>query len=40
MKRVVLMFFLWLRDNTRAKVSSMKIPIDKLVEVGFVRNLT
>jgi KUP system potassium uptake protein len=38
-KRAVLEVFLWIRDNTRAKVASMKIPIDKLVEVGFVKEI-
>lgn len=38
-KRVVLSIFLWFRDNTRAKVAKMNIPVDKLVEVGFVREI-
>jgi KUP system potassium uptake protein len=38
-KRMILNIFLWIRDNTRAKVTSMKIPIDKLVEVGFVKEI-
>jgi KUP system potassium uptake protein len=38
-KRVILGIFLWVRDNTRAKVASMKIPIEKLVEVGFVKEI-
>lgn len=38
-KRFVLTLFLWIRDNTRAKVSSMKIPVEKLVEVGFVKEI-
>ncbi|KZF24026.1 potassium uptake protein [Xylona heveae TC161] len=38
-KRAVLKFFLWLRENTRTKVESMKVPIDKLVEVGFIKEL-
>lgn len=38
-KRVVLAVFLWFRDNTRAKVAKMNIPVDKLVEVGFVREI-
>jgi KUP system potassium uptake protein len=38
-KRVVLTVFLWIRDNTRAKVASMKIPVEKLVEVGFVKEI-
>ncbi|GME48467.1 Potassium transporter [Neofusicoccum parvum] len=38
-KRVVLAVFLWFRDNTRAKVAKMNIPVDKLVEVGFFTSL-
>jgi KUP system potassium uptake protein len=39
LKRVILHVFLWIRDNTRAKVASMKIPVEKLVEVGFVKEI-
>jgi KUP system potassium uptake protein len=39
LKRVILYVFLWIRDNTRAKVASMKIPVEKLVEVGFVKEI-
>ena len=38
-KRQILRTFLWIRDNSRAKVASMKIPIEKLVEVGFVKEI-
>lgn len=38
-KRFILGIFLWVRDNTRAKVASMRIPIEKLVEVGFVKEI-
>lgn len=38
-RRVILAVFLWIRENTRAKVSSMRIPVDKLVEVGFVKEM-
>lgn len=38
-KRVILNVYLWIRDNTRAKVASMKIPVEKLVEVGFVKEI-
>jgi KUP system potassium uptake protein len=38
-KRIILWIFLWFRDNTRAKVASMKIPVEKLVEVGFVKEI-
>ncbi|KAF2102937.1 potassium uptake protein [Rhizodiscina lignyota] len=38
-KRMLLGVFLFLRENTRTKVASLKIPVDKLVEVGFVKEL-
>ncbi|MCJ1414727.1 hypothetical protein MMC32_001054 [Xylographa parallela] len=38
-RRVVLNAFLWLRDNTRSKMASMKINPDQLVEVGFVKDV-
>ncbi|MCJ1319236.1 hypothetical protein MMC15_004571 [Xylographa vitiligo] len=39
LRRVVLNAFLWLRDNTRSKMASMKINQDQLVEVGFVKDV-
>ena len=38
-RRVLLMAFLWLRDNTRTKVADMNIPSDMLVEVGFIKEI-
>lgn len=38
-RRFVLVIFMWIRENTRARVSSMKIPVEKLVEVGFVKEV-
>ncbi|KAF2492470.1 potassium uptake protein [Lophium mytilinum] len=38
-KRFVLYVFIWLRENTRAKISQMEVPIEKLVEVGFVKDM-
>jgi KUP system potassium uptake protein len=38
-KRLVLYVFVWLRENTRAKISQMEVPIEKLVEVGFVKDM-
>ena len=38
-RRVVLNAFLWLRDNTRSKMASMRIPTDQLVEVGFIKEI-
>jgi KUP system potassium uptake protein len=38
-KRFILATYLWIRENTRAKVAEMHIPINRLVEVGFVKDL-
>ena len=38
-RRVLLNAFLWLRDNTRSKIANMKIPVDQLVEVGFIKEV-
>ncbi|OCK78778.1 potassium transporter, partial [Lepidopterella palustris CBS 459.81] len=38
-KRIVLATFIWLRENTRAKISQMEVPVEKLVEVGFVKEI-
>ena len=36
-KKVILSAFLFLRDNTRTKVASLNLPVDRLVELGFVK---
>jgi KUP system potassium uptake protein len=38
-RRIILSFFLWVRDNTRTKVQALDIGVDKLVEVGFVKEI-
>ncbi|KAI9823635.1 MAG: hypothetical protein M1832_002416 [Thelocarpon impressellum] len=38
-RRIALAAFLWLRDNTRTSLASMKIPVDRLVEVGFINEI-
>ncbi|KAH3907325.1 hypothetical protein HBI56_184780 [Parastagonospora nodorum] len=38
-RRVLLETFLFLRDNTRAKIASLKVPMDKVIEVGFVKEV-
>ncbi|KAF2754457.1 potassium uptake protein [Pseudovirgaria hyperparasitica] len=37
--RLMLRVFIWLKENTRPKIAKMRIPIDKLVEVGFVKEI-
>lgn len=38
-RRVLLMTFLWIRENSRAKMADLDIPFDNLVEVGFVKEI-
>jgi KUP system potassium uptake protein len=39
MRRGLLEVFLFLRDNTRAKIASLKVPMDKVIEIGFVKEV-
>ena len=39
LRRVALSAFLWLRDNTRTKVQALNLAVDKLIEVGFVKEV-
>jgi KUP system potassium uptake protein len=36
LKRIILGVFLWVRENCRGRVAKLNVPVDKLVEVGFV----
>lgn len=38
-KRSLLMAFLWMRESTMEKVTSMKVSMDKLIECGFIREI-
>ncbi|KAL2842547.1 potassium transporter-domain-containing protein [Aspergillus pseudoustus] len=38
-RRVVLWVFLWIRENTRGKMSSLALPADRVVEVGFLKEI-
>ena len=38
-RRVLLNTFLWLRENTRSKMAAMRLQNDKLVEVGFIKDV-
>jgi KUP system potassium uptake protein len=38
-RKVLLKAFLWMRENTRSKVQSLNVEVDKLVEVGFVKEV-
>jgi KUP system potassium uptake protein len=38
-RRAVLSVFLWIRDNTRAKIANLRLAMDRVVEVGFVKDI-
>ncbi|KAK0632708.1 potassium transporter-domain-containing protein [Immersiella caudata] len=38
-RKVVLSIFLWIRDNTRAKIANLRLAMDRVVEVGFVKEI-
>ncbi|KAM7183566.1 potassium transporter hak-1 [Rhypophila sp. PSN 637] len=38
-RRGVLSAFLWIRDNTRAKIANLRLAMDRVVEVGFVKDI-
>lgn len=38
-RRVLLHAFLWMRENTRTKIASLKVPMDRVFEVGFVKDI-
>ncbi len=38
-RTVLLSIFLWIRDNTRNKIANLRIPTDKVIEVGFLKEI-
>jgi len=38
-RRILLNMFLWMRDNTRTKVANLRVQTDRVVEVGFVKDV-
>lgn len=38
-RRFLLSIFLWIRENSRSKVQSLNVQVDRLVEVGFVKDV-
>jgi KUP system potassium uptake protein len=39
LRRIILSAFLWIRNYTRSKVQVLNVAVEKLVEVGFVKEL-
>lgn len=38
-RKLVLSIFLWIRDNTRAKIANLRLAMERVVEVGFVKDI-
>jgi len=38
-RRACLELFLWIRENTRAKIANLRLAMDRVVEVGFVKEI-
>lgn len=38
-RKVLLNIFLWIRDNTRTKIASLNVPREKVIEVGFLKEI-
>jgi KUP system potassium uptake protein len=36
---LLLWIFLWIRDNTRPKMANLRVPTDKVIEVGFLKEI-
>lgn len=38
-RKALLHAFLWLRDNTRTKIANLRVQTDRVIEVGFVKEV-
>lgn len=38
-RSLLLRAFLWMRDNTRTKIANLKVEVDRVIEVGFVKDI-
>lgn len=38
-RKVLLNTFLWLRENTRTKIANLRVPTERVIEVGFVKDV-
>lgn len=39
LRQVLLWMFLWVRENTRSKMANLRVPTDKVIEVGFLKDI-
>ncbi len=38
-RKILLSVFLWIRDNTRNKIANLHVPTERVIEVGFVKDI-
>jgi KUP system potassium uptake protein len=38
-RKLVLRAFLWMRENTRTKIANLRVPTDRVIEVGFIKEV-
>ncbi|KIW64269.1 potassium uptake protein [Phialophora macrospora] len=38
-RRVLLVLFLWMKDNSRTKMANLNVPTEKVIEVGFLKEI-
>lgn len=38
-RKVLLAIFLWIRENTRNKIAHLRVPTDRVIEVGFLKDI-
>jgi KUP system potassium uptake protein len=39
LRRALLHAFLWIRDNTRTKIANLRVQTDRVIEIGFVKDI-
>lgn len=38
-RKIVLKIFLWIRENTRSKIANLRVQADRIIEVGFIKDI-
>jgi KUP system potassium uptake protein len=38
-RKILLHAFLWIRENTRTKIANLRVPTDRVIEIGFVKDV-
>lgn len=38
-RKFLLYIFLWIRENTRTKMANLNVPVDRVIEVGFLKEI-